>query len=577
MKFRQKYSDEELIEMARGYSDYATLHKENRSLYDTIHRRGLEERAYAHFSHWGRKIWTLEAIIAKAQECGMEMKVFRKRYSGAYWTLRERGWLDIVFPNRRKNKAPYSIVYFRKTLGRAKSLRSWRQNNKYLSNVAYQRGWFVSEDERLTKLAEGKGLEIFNTQYAKNILSNCAIITEENIRKKARFCTERKIFRKKFPKHYRKACVMKILDSVCEHMPPSKSREFRAIYAAEFSDGSVYVGLSYDLEDRWEKHLKDKRSAVYIHSQKMSLKPSFKMVHDYVPKEIAKVLEGEYKDKYSSEGWKILNRAKTGGLGSSIRKLSEQYIYNIVSSCESYTDFRMKYGSVYNAARRLGILLKIKEIIEPQIKITKWVDHPEIIKEIASKCKTHHEFYTNYDAAARAAVELGIYDEITKHMPPKRLLAHTKDSILSRIKEGEFETYTDFTKDQATYNAANKLGLLVQIKKMLPVKEKEPFYSIEYLHSITINYSSLAEFNKAHHNLYEYIRTHNLSTQLFGHFVTVQHRIFNDEFAINESKKYRNVTEIAEKDMTLYNYLRKHSLLDITFPNRRKVNNKRKN
>ena len=297
MKFQQKYSDAELIEMAHTYSDFETLHKENRSLYDTIHRRGLEEQAYAHFPRWGRKSRSLEDIIAIAEECGMVMKVFRKRYSGAYWTMRENGWLDIVFPNRRKNKKSYSINDFKKSLSRAKSLRSWRKSNRYLSTVAYQRGWFVSEDERLMLMAEKKGLEVFNTQYAKNIISNCSIITEENIRKKAKLCKNRKFFRETFPQQYRKACVMKILDSVCEHMPPARSREFRAIYAAEFSDGFVYIGLSYDLEGRWNKHMRDRRSAIYIHSKKVSLEPSFKMVHDYVPKEIASILEGEYKDK----------------------------------------------------------------------------------------------------------------------------------------------------------------------------------------------------------------------------------------------------------------------------------------
>lgn len=575
MKFQQKYSDEELIEMARGYSDFETLHRENRPLYDTIHRRGLEEKAYAHFSHWGRKTRSLEDIIALAQECDMVMKVFRERYSGAYWTLRENGWLDIVFPNRRKNKKSYSINDFKNTLSKAKNLKSWRKKYSYLSTLAYQRGWFVTEDERLTQIAEKKGLQVFDSQYARNILSNCAIITEENIRKKASLCEDRRTFRNIFPQHYRKACVMRLLDSVCEHMPAPRSREYRAIYAAEFQDGYVYIGLSYDLDDRWNKHMKDKRSAVYIHSKESSLLPLFKMIHDYEPKEIAKVLEGEYKDQYSDKGWKILNRVKTGGLGASTRKLSEKFVIKIALTCESYKDFRMKCGGAYHAARRLGILLKIKEIVEPQRKITKWIDHPDIIEEIASKCKSHHEFYTNYNAAAKAAVELGIYDRITSHMPSKRILTHTKEEILTRIKEGEYDTYTDFTKDQGTYNAANKLGMLDEIKKMLPQKEKEPYYSIDYLRGITKNYNRLSEFNKEHHNLYEYIREHNLSDKVFSHFITIPHRTFNDKFAINESKKYHNVTEITQKDMTLYNYLRKHNLLDVVFPNRRKVNRKK--
>lgn len=571
MAHTRKYSDEELIDKAKGYSDYQTLHKENRALYDTIHRRGLEEKAYAHFDTWGRKRWSIESALVAAQECNMILKVFRKRYSGAYWSCRENGWLDIIFPNRRKNKKSYSIKDFRSSLKQAKSLKLWRKKHSYLSTVAFQHGWFVSEDERLTKLAEKNGLDTLDNQYARNILSNFSIITEENIKRKAKMCSERSIFKKYFPQHYQKARSLKILDEACLHMPIPRSKEFRAIYAAEFADGSVYVGLSYDVEHRWTEHMKNENSAVYKHSKEYSIDPVFKMIHPYEPKEIAKVLEGEYKDRYKKDGWKILNRAKTGSLGASERRLSENYILKVASTCESYKSFREDYGGVYHTALRLGMLYKIKQLIEPQLKITKWIDHPDIIEELALKCKSHLEFRSKHEAASQAAVKLGIYDKITRHMPPKRIAKMTKEDVYMRIQERKYKTYTDFTQDGGTYNAAKRLKMIDEIKKILPEKEKEPYYSIEYLHSITKRYNSFSEFDKEHHNLYEYIRSHKLKELLFSHFIREEKRIMSEEFVLDECKKYKNATEVALNDRTIYNYLRKNRLLDKAFPDRRKV------
>ena len=323
------------------------------------------------------------------------------------------------------------------------------------------------------------------------------------------------------------------------------------------------------LEKKW--HLSNKRSAVYKHICETSLQPNFIVAHGYEPKDVASILEGQYKDKYEKEGWQILNRAKTGSLGASNFKYSEKHIIKIAKQCDGYKMFREKYRKLYNAAKRLHILCKIKEILEPQIKITNWKEHPDIIEEIASQCHSHNEFETKHNAAAKAAVSLGIYDSITSHMPPKRIRVLTKEDIFRRIKERQYSNYTEFTHDQGTYNAANKLEILDVIKDMLPQKEKEPYYPIEYLASITSQYETLSQLNKEHHNIYEYIRKYKLQDKLFDHFKKNEHRVMSDDFCINESKKYKNATELSLKDRTVYNYLRENHLLDIAFPNRRKT------
>lgn len=322
--FQQKYTDDELIGMAKNYSDYPTLHKRNRALYETIHRRHLEEQAYSHFTSWGRKTWTIEQARQAAEECDMDLHRFCKMYRGAYWACWNNGWLDILFPNRRKNKKEWTFQDFKTTLSKAKSLKDWRKKYKVLAQVAVKKKWFILEDERITEEARSHGIEVFKSQYAKNILSNFTIMTKENIKCKALLFVDRTNFKDTLPKHFQRAYRLKILDEVCSHMPQPKSRNFRLIYAAEFPDNYVYVGLTYDLDVRIRRHLNDTRSSVYKHIKISSLQPNFIIVHNYEPKDVASILEGQYKDKYEKEGWIMLNRAKTGGLGAINYKYSEK-------------------------------------------------------------------------------------------------------------------------------------------------------------------------------------------------------------------------------------------------------------
>jgi len=48
-----------------------------------------------------------------------------------------------------------------------------------------------------------------------------------------------------------------------------------------------------------------------------NLNPIIKRLTDYLPVEKAINMEKHYYNKYINEGWKILNRTKTGGLGGS--------------------------------------------------------------------------------------------------------------------------------------------------------------------------------------------------------------------------------------------------------------------
>lgn len=97
----------------------------------------------------------------------------------------------------------------------------------------------------------------------------------------------------------------------------------RMIYAFEFEETkSVYVGLTYKIERRKEQHLlEDETSAVYKYIQESGITPVIKELTDYIDYKEASKEEGKWVEKYKQEGWTILNKAKTGGLGM-VRKFN---------------------------------------------------------------------------------------------------------------------------------------------------------------------------------------------------------------------------------------------------------------
>ena len=112
----------------------------------------------------------------------------------------------------------------------------------------------------------------------------------------------------------------RLLSEACKHMETLGDHKKRMIYAYEFPDNSVYIGLTYDYDIRDLRHKTSLNSAVRRHAEETGLTPIHKRLVDYIPVEEAKVKEGEFVEKYRQDGWKILNIAKTGGTGGIYKK-----------------------------------------------------------------------------------------------------------------------------------------------------------------------------------------------------------------------------------------------------------------
>ena len=110
------------------------------------------------------------------------------------------------------------------------------------------------------------------------------------------------------------------LNEICSHMEISGDKYNRCIYAYEFSDKSVYIGLTCNLNKRNKQHfsdIKSNNSVVKQHINETGLIPINIQLTDYILYFKASKLEGEYLNEYKISGWTILNKSKTGSLGAS--------------------------------------------------------------------------------------------------------------------------------------------------------------------------------------------------------------------------------------------------------------------
>lgn len=217
---------------------------------------------------------------------------------------------------------------------------------------------------------------------------------------------------------------MGIWDEICKKLEPVGNPYNRLVYAYEFNDNSVYVGLTYneDIRDKFHTGIYGvKYSGVYDHIKKTNLNPNKKIISDgYIDYIKAVDLEISTIDDYRKNGWNILNKVKGGGLGGGkhrVIRYTDEYIRQEASKYDKIGDFKKKSTGCYQAMRRKG-----KEFREEMTKHMKCIYKKytdEGIKEEVLKYNNIKSFNKDRnlcEAVRRRGKEF--QKEMTKHMYP---------------------------------------------------------------------------------------------------------------------------------------------------------------
>ena len=181
--------------------------------------------------------------------------------------------------------------------------------------------------------------------------------TKERCIEEALKYNDRTLFNKEAGGAYCAAHINGWLNDICLHMKIKGNKYKRCIYAYEFSDNFVYIGLTYNIHERNLQHLK--RGPVYDHIQ-INNNYKLKQLTEYIPIEDAKEKEINYIKKYKEFNYKLLNSANGGELGGGIKKWSFEKCINDAKNYKSKIEYRKSKS--YRSATRNKWLNEIYEI-----------------------------------------------------------------------------------------------------------------------------------------------------------------------------------------------------------------------
>lgn len=126
-----------------------------------------------------------------------------------------------------------------------------------------------------------------------------------------------------------------------------------SIYAYEFQDGTAYIGLSFQVEMRRERHART--GPVFTHQQ-LCPNYAFQILEDCLPDPQSAVLrERHWIAYYHSTGWRLLNRADGGSLGTvTLKPWTKEEVLDDAFRFAYRTDWIENSRGAYKAAKDNG-------------------------------------------------------------------------------------------------------------------------------------------------------------------------------------------------------------------------------
>lgn len=343
--------------------------------------------------------WTKENCAKEASKYNRRVD-FQKNSPGAYTMAHRNDWLDEICNHMKQihKEKNWTKEKCSKEALKYDSRNKFQKNSAGAYLKAQRKGWLNDICGHMTELKKPNGYW-----------------TKEKCKEEALKYQTKTEFRKNSPSAYKSAVILKIIDEICSHMQIFGNIIKRCVYAYEFSDNSVYIGLTYNIINRHSRHIINLNSNVYKKT-KENITHKLKQLTDYVDINKAKELEKFYVDEYKKNNWNVLNIIKTGGLGGNTLKWTKDKCKEEALKYQFRSVFKYNSPYAYRSARINGWLNEIcshmskkKRIYEP----IKW--NKEKCREEALKYQTKTEFQKNSGAYASALKNKWLKD-ICSHM-----------------------------------------------------------------------------------------------------------------------------------------------------------------
>ncbi|MBO7467046.1 MAG: hypothetical protein J6T94_05135 [Bacteroidaceae bacterium] len=391
---RQPYKYEDVLEIAKKCTCSSEMIRLNASAYYVAMDKGWIKE-FKWFNRKAHTPYTYEEVyeIAKNYTCSSE---FQKGNGSAYGKARENGWIkDYTWFTRKRHK-PYTYEACYNVAKNYKTRVELARNESGLYKAALENGWI----EDYTWMED---------RWQTNVIWTKERVIEESkkYRNRGEFCIKSSVA-------YSVARKNKWLDELVwlkdERLDFSNDK-IDCVYAYEFKEiKAVYVGrtLMKRVQDRDKEHLFVDTDAVRLFAKKNNIPvPTMKILEENLTIKEGGEKEGLYVQQYRNNGWIILNRAKTGGLGYLYKnKWTKKTCYEEAKKYKTRSEFAKKAPGAYFAARKNKWLDEYTwfEMMQPPKGY--WAVYDNCYNA-ASECNSKKEFKKKYPTAYKNSYKNG--------------------------------------------------------------------------------------------------------------------------------------------------------------------------
>jgi hypothetical protein len=175
---------------------------------------------------------------------------------------------------------------------------------------------------------------------------------------------------------------------------------------------------------------------------------------------------------------------------------TEETIREAALQCKTRTEFRQRFRRASTLAYEGG---KYEEITAHMVSRAAkrkpagyWT--LEKLREAAASCTSIHELMIKYPSVQTKAIALGIYDEITAHIPRKLADAYTLQTAL--VKAKQYSSIAEFkTQNQSAYNAVRRFDGLNQLREIFPESQTPfGFWTLEKCMTAAAKFETIVDF-----------------------------------------------------------------------------------
>jgi hypothetical protein len=391
--------------------------------------------------------------------------------------------------------------------------------------------------------------------------------TKDNCRKEALKYITRSEFEKNNLGAYTKARRENWLDEICEHMSFRErgAQGLKKLYTLYWPDlNMVYIGISNNPNRRLSDHLKKSSNHLV---QQLILKdklPQFEIISDWLNFSEVTELEKETIRKYRNDSWDVLNIAKGGALGGTTVKWTKDKCFEQARKYTNRGAFEANESGCYKAALRLGIY---EEICSHMNYIKRPNGHWTIancLKE-ALKYTSRTKFCRGSGGAYNECLKNGWLNEVCAHMQDHGI-SYSYDECLDAAKK--YSSRNSFEKhEKFKYKYAKKKGWIQSICTHMPAYTPKKYWTYENCKVEALKYSRRMDLEKNASRVIQLIRE-NGWVELLSHMEKPhKSRVYWTEERLSEEiRKYptkKLMWENNSKCMQAINRLKLGHLFDL--------------